>query len=112
MSDTFDGFYDLSVSIPHDKVMEKIRQRHHKLSSAGFSNGAPSATPAKKGGMFSSLFGLFSSRKVELYDCLHAFCDSDDLTGKDKYRCEKCKSLSEATKTFTIDKPPTVRGSR
>jgi len=55
-----------------------------------------------------TLFSL-SNRKVDLVDCLHGYCTTDDLTGTNKYKCDNCKKTSEAKKTFSIFKPPEVQ---
>lgn len=49
-----------------------------------------------------------ASLTVSLLDCLHGFCAEDELTGNDKYQCEYCKTHNDATKVFTIVKPPEV----
>eukprot|EP00741_Cyanophora_paradoxa_P000373 tig00000403_g364.t1 len=71
---------------------------------------SPSSPPGRaSSSASSSLFGRADKNKaVTLQDCLHAFCSTEELTGDDKYRCENCKSVNEATKRLTIVKLPEV----
>eukprot|EP01121_Diplochlamys_sp_Union-15-3_P022501 TRINITY_DN9604_c0_g1_i1.p1 TRINITY_DN9604_c0_g1~~TRINITY_DN9604_c0_g1_i1.p1 ORF type:complete len:781 (-),score=104.18 TRINITY_DN9604_c0_g1_i1:57-2399(-) len=101
-SDTKDKFYDLSLSVPNRKLREKISKRQEHLM-------IKDKVQVKDGwfSSFTNLIGL-TTRSVRLEDCLHGFCCSDELSGGDKYKCDHCKILQEATKTFSILQPPEV----
>jgi hypothetical protein len=113
-------FFELSVSIPRDsKTSEKIATRKQIFTEER------TETP-KKDGWFGSLvnyvgyvintlynatltFCSLSNRKVDLVDCLHGYCVTDDLTGNNKYKCDNCKKTCDAKKTLSIFKPPEVQ---
>lgn len=114
-------FFELSVSIPRDsKTSEKITSRKQIFTEE-------KAETPKKDGWFGSLatyvgyvycnvlsyatliFHSLASRKVDLIDCLHGYCVTDDLTGNNKYKCDSCKKTCDAKKTLSIFKPPEVR---
>jgi ubiquitin carboxyl-terminal hydrolase 20/33 len=104
VSDTREVFFELSVSIPRDsKTSEKIATRKQIFTEER------TETP-KKDGWFGSLVNYvgLSNRKVDLVDCLHGYCVTDDLTGNNKYKCDNCKKTCDAKKTLSIFKPPEV----
>lgn len=43
-----------------------------------------------------------------LEDCFDVFTQPDQLTGANRYRCEKCKGLVNATKSLSINKAPFI----
>ncbi|CAG8561287.1 10397_t:CDS:10 [Rhizophagus irregularis] len=47
-----------------------------------------------------------NSRVVRLQDCLSSFCAIENLTGEDKYRCDKCESLNDCQKRLRITRLP------
>ncbi|CAG8445766.1 5584_t:CDS:10 [Diversispora eburnea] len=79
-----DHFYDLPIQI--DK---KFKQKSLEKND-GF--------------VWSSVKGFlgFSGRTLRLQDCIAAFCATENLTGEDKYKCEKCNTLSDIQKTLRI----------
>lgn len=44
----------------------------------------------------------------DLHDSLNLFIKPDHLTGNNRYKCEKCKSLVNATKSLSINRAPFV----
>ncbi|XP_049850673.1 ubiquitin carboxyl-terminal hydrolase 33-like [Schistocerca gregaria] len=48
------------------------------------------------------------SQTVSLEDCMHEFCISENLTGEEKYQCERCDGLYDAQKALSIYIPPPV----
>ena len=46
---------------------------------------------------------------MKLQECLHNFCSEEELTGFDRYKCEKCDALHECTKSIRIVELPEVR---
>jgi ubiquitin carboxyl-terminal hydrolase 20/33 len=130
-SETLDRFFDLSLSIPSSSsTLAKIEDRKFKkLESkqngpvangeladfASESRGSVIQAQQSKsswgflGYVGSTIKNMFSSGpSVELTTCLHGFCVEDELTGADRYRCEHCKLLHDATKCFSIAQLPHV----
>eukprot|EP00028_Trichosphaerium_sp_Am-I-7-wt_P008963 CAMPEP_0168527916 /NCGR_PEP_ID=MMETSP0405-20121227/12916_1 /TAXON_ID=498012 /ORGANISM="Trichosphaerium sp, Strain Am-I-7 wt" /LENGTH=621 /DNA_ID=CAMNT_0008551177 /DNA_START=432 /DNA_END=2297 /DNA_ORIENTATION=- len=101
ISDCAQTFFEVSLSLPNRKLREKISKRLEEMGKE--------AIQVKEGffASFSNLVG-FSTRKFKLIDLLHGFCCPDELVGRDKYLCEKCKKYSEARKEFAIAKVPQV----
>jgi len=85
VSPTKDKFLDLSVSIPSRK------------SVSWFSNVV----------YVTDMIGL-TTHAVALEDCLAAFCQTEVLTGADKFKCEFCKSANESEKTLSLVKSPEI----
>lgn len=122
-SNTMDRFFDLSLSIPTSSQLSAIARRREKLAIqrefiargsnlADFASESIAPTSSSGGsgwwGMFniSSWFG--GGPNVDLETCLHGFCLEDELTGQDRYRCEHCKVLHDATKAFSIAQLPQI----
>lgn len=49
-----------------------------------------------------------SWKAVSLESCLSSYCETEELTGNDRYRCEKCGKLCDALKTLSIQTLPEV----
>lgn len=49
-----------------------------------------------------------NSRVVRLQDCLSSFCATENLTGEDRYNCNKCESLKDCQKRLRITRLPEV----
>jgi ubiquitin carboxyl-terminal hydrolase 20/33 len=123
-SETLDRFFDLSLPIPSSAMLTKISdrkqqisQRRREMSAAAmdvdqmddFGTEVNGTAAQSSSGMFSRLWSWFSSSSsTDLETLLHGFCVADELTGPDQYRCEHCKLLHDATKTFTIAHLPHV----
>merc|ERR1711915_244617 len=62
------------------------------------------------GRMSGSLKNLFAEQKatVTLMDCLRKFCETETLTGKEKYECDTCKIRQECKKTILFTDLPEV----
>jgi ubiquitin C-terminal hydrolase len=45
---------------------------------------------------------------MKLQECLQNFCSEEELTGADRYQCEKCNSLFDCTKSIRIKELPEV----
>lgn len=58
--------------------------------------------------IFLMLIIRIGSHTASLHDCLTEFCATENLAGKDKYRCEQCKSLNDCQKTLRITRLPEV----
>mmetsp|Transcript_3430 Transcript_3430/g.5190 ORF Transcript_3430/g.5190 Transcript_3430/m.5190 type:complete len:915 (-) Transcript_3430:35-2779(-) len=118
-------FYELSVSIPGKKQRAKIisekssntnnnsnsniNNSSSSSSSAPTASSAPSSKDSKSQGWFNWIPNPFSTEKskaVTIQDCLHSYCALEDLTGDDKYKCEACKTVNEATKQLRISRLP------
>jgi len=85
-SSTRDKFLDLSISIP----MRKMNYRW--LSSVVY---------------LTDWVGL-TTNTVSLEDCMKSFCQTEVLSGGEKFKCEFCKSAHESEKTLSIVKSPEV----
>lgn len=62
------------------------------------------------GNIFSSIgesIGL-NGKPVKLETCLAAFCASETLEGKDRYKCEKCNQLVDSKKSLKLIELPQV----
>ncbi|RIA91954.1 hypothetical protein C1645_766206 [Glomus cerebriforme] len=88
-------FYDLQI---------QIDKKFKFKSSEKFTENSTSSS----GSVMGSLTGWLgmSSRVVRLQDCLSSFCATENLTGGDKYRCDKCESLNDCQKKLSIMQLP------
>lgn len=119
-SNTKDRFFDLSLSIPTNSLLPHIAKRREQLDlkrGTSVHDGQlvefaseSNAGPQRSGnGWWNYLTSWFSgSADVDIESCLHGFCLEDELTGQDRYRCEHCKVLHDATKSFSIAKLPQI----
>lgn len=118
-SNTMDRFFDLSLSIPTTSLLPHIAKRREMLDlkrGTSVNDGElvdfaseSGAAPRNGNGWWNYLTSWFSgSADVSIESCLHGFCLEDELTGQDRYRCEHCKVLHDATKSFSIAKLPQV----
>lgn len=101
VSPTKDAFYDLSIPIPDDKMLDKVTK---EIEAEGVLSNTKRPSP----GLFSKVTNwlMLSNRTVTLEDCLQAFCTKEELMGADRYRCEHCKTLNDSQKFLRIAQPP------
>ncbi|CAJ0746387.1 22941_t:CDS:10 [Entrophospora sp. SA101] len=78
-----DRFYDLSIQI----------NKKYKLRNIDGINSSTLSMRLFVGTLKKSL-GI-GGHTASLHDCLAEFCATENLAGKDKYRCEQCKSLND-----------------
>ncbi|GBB85144.1 hypothetical protein RclHR1_01170028 [Rhizophagus clarus] len=90
-----ENFYDLQIQI--DKK-HKFRSSEKTLENS--SSGSNSVM-----GSLAGWLGM-NSRVVKLHDCLSSFCATENLTGEDQYRCDKCESLNDCQKRLRIKRLP------
>ncbi|PRP87113.1 ubiquitin carboxyl-terminal hydrolase 33 [Planoprotostelium fungivorum] len=92
-----DSFYDISVSIPSDAMLERLQKDIPEIS-------------LNQTGFFSTITGFLglTRRTLELRDCLHAFCAREYLYGSNQYNCEHCKAKTDGEKMFKILKLPEI----
>ena len=76
-SNSFDPFLDLSLPIPEQSQVKE---------------GQGQTDGARGGG------GGGGGHKVDLLECLDAFCAAETLSGDDMYSCSKCACRREASK--------------
>lgn len=83
----------------------------HKLFGGRFC----SRVHCKKCGYNSDTFDTFldvslplTRNTARLEDCFDVFTEADQLSGANRYKCEKCKTLVNATKSLSINKVPYV----
>lgn len=128
-SHTLDRFFDLSLPVPTSSSLPNINKRKHQLqlekersngislsnssnSDEGDDDGALLNDQKRKANgsapsMWSRLTSwIWGGSPGDLETCLHGFCLEDELTGQDRYLCENCKSLHDATKSFHIAQLP------
>eukprot|EP01087_Luapelamoeba_hula_P009288 TRINITY_DN2392_c1_g1_i1.p1 TRINITY_DN2392_c1_g1~~TRINITY_DN2392_c1_g1_i1.p1 ORF type:complete len:770 (-),score=109.17 TRINITY_DN2392_c1_g1_i1:552-2624(-) len=92
-----DPFWDLSLSIPDNDTIRKANEDSGHVPSKAESNG-----------WGSWLGSFFTSRTVDLADCMRAFCMKEELTGSERYRCDRCKLRNDSQKYMRIIRPPEV----
>ena len=73
-SNCFDPFLDLSLPIPEQS---QVKEGEGQGDAAG---------------------GVGCRHKVDLHECLDAFCAPETLTGDDMYCCDTCACRREASK--------------
>ncbi|CAJ0633733.1 13751_t:CDS:10 [Entrophospora sp. SA101] len=91
-----DRFYDLSIQI----------NKKYKLRNIDGINSSTLSMRLFVGTLKKSL-GI-GGHTASLHDCLAEFCATENLAGKDKYRCEQCKSLNDCQKTLRITQLPEI----
>lgn len=117
-SNTTDRFFDLSLSLPSSSLLPTIAKRRESKTAQRDGDGselvdfAPETASSSRsggGGWWRYVTSWFSgSPELDLESCLHGFCLEDELTGQDRYRCEHCKVLHDATKSFSIAQLPQI----
>eukprot|EP01116_Phalansterium_solitarium_P005627 TRINITY_DN1744_c0_g1_i1.p1 TRINITY_DN1744_c0_g1~~TRINITY_DN1744_c0_g1_i1.p1 ORF type:complete len:901 (+),score=200.55 TRINITY_DN1744_c0_g1_i1:82-2784(+) len=100
VSETRDAASDVAIQIPDRKVLDRAASERSGSGSKPLSRSSSSSWLSGLSSI-GSWIGL-SRRSVLLEDCLHAFCSAEFLTGSERYMCESCKSLNDATKAFSF----------
>ncbi|CAB4473877.1 unnamed protein product [Rhizophagus irregularis] len=95
-----ENFYDLQIQIDKKFKLKSSEKFPENLSSSSSSSGSGSVM-----GSLAGWLGM-NSRVVRLQDCLSSFCAIENLTGEDKYRCDKCESLNDCQKRLRITRLP------
>eukprot|EP00397_Hematodinium_sp_SG-2012_P008846 GEMP01008915.1.p1 GENE.GEMP01008915.1~~GEMP01008915.1.p1 ORF type:complete len:960 (+),score=182.31 GEMP01008915.1:144-3023(+) len=119
ISKTVEISYDISVAIPTNQDVLELRnkaQLAHEANSReqGRLKNCPTVFPRPGSGIFGRVSGtvrnLFSDQKqiVTLTDCLRKYCETETLSGKDKYECDKCKTKVNCKKTILFHDVPQV----
>lgn len=98
---TEDKFFDLSVSIPNKRKLEKIG---YLKQSKNQGDNAKNESIGFYSSWIEPMWNYLSlnSRSVSIEECIYGFCVTEDLTGADRYFCEFCKSKNDAQKTFSF----------
>lgn len=102
-----DPFWDLSLPIAEPKSASSAVGVH-----SGQAPGANRSTSPLLNGILSfgdSLLGTSTARPVPLESCLATFCEPETLDGKERYRCEHCKTLVPCVKRLGIVQLPNVQ---
>jgi len=93
-STTLDRFWDVSLSIPSNEVLDEIRSAK-ALSQVGSLR------------RFTNWVGI-TSTVVHLEECLKAFCLTEKLEEDECPTCEKCKHKKDASKTLRLVQAPEI----
>jgi len=99
-----DAFFDLSVPIPDDDMLDKMSRENEAEAIVSTAPKRPKPSILSRLGNWM----MITSRSVTLEDCLQAFCTKEELFGADRYRCEHCKTLNNSQKFLRIVQPPEV----
>uniref|UniRef100_A0A1I7VQC1 Ubiquitin carboxyl-terminal hydrolase n=1 Tax=Loa loa TaxID=7209 RepID=A0A1I7VQC1_LOALO len=120
LSETYETFQDLSLSIPTREQLGHIASYSMNLNSENKKNNKEQEEvdssgnsfwqwPSWLGGsLFRSVYHYLFGDLVSLNDALAAFFLPDDLCGENMYSCEKCAKLRNGVKICKIIDPPEI----
>ncbi|KJE88370.1 hypothetical protein CAOG_000031 [Capsaspora owczarzaki ATCC 30864] len=111
ISVTVDSFWDLNIPIASGAVRRKDTRVINGEDAQGSANQVALVETKPSWSILGILshFNPFSSWKpVALEACLSAFCDTEELVGSERYRCEHCNKLCDALKTLSVHVLPEV----
>eukprot|EP00397_Hematodinium_sp_SG-2012_P009501 GEMP01009588.1.p1 GENE.GEMP01009588.1~~GEMP01009588.1.p1 ORF type:complete len:856 (+),score=172.38 GEMP01009588.1:69-2636(+) len=103
VSRTIDPTYDISVPIPNAETAGNgTRSANGDATGTMTNKGALNLVMQKVNTVTSSMRNWFVDRGVHISDCLHKFCETEILTGRDQYLCEKCKRKNDCEKSIRL----------
>ncbi|VDM97449.1 unnamed protein product [Thelazia callipaeda] len=117
LSETYETFQDLSLSIPTKEQLEHIvsyardinvmdKMRNFRVPSNDYKFWQ---WPWWLGaGLLRSIYRYIYTDLISLNDAFAAFFSPDDLCGDNMYSCEKCSKLRNGIKFCKIIKPPEI----
>ncbi|CAG8597425.1 7495_t:CDS:10 [Ambispora leptoticha] len=107
ISDVFEGVLESRIRCLHCKK-EFIREENFYDLPIEMDKKSKLKALDKNGDASSSLFGWLGigNRNLRLQDCLASFCAIENLTGSNRYECERCKKLNDCQKTLRIKRLP------
>ncbi|CAG8542497.1 10529_t:CDS:10, partial [Ambispora gerdemannii] len=106
ISDIFEGILESRIKCLHCKKEFLKEENFYDLSIE--MDKKYKIRALDKNGDASSFFGWLGigNRNLRLQDCLASFCAIENLTGANRYECDRCKKLNDCQKTLRIKRLP------